>query len=288
MKNRYIYIITVILLAFLGFSSCSDDDCDAGSIYDNIRYPEKNEVDKWIIDNYITEYNIEVLYRWKDVEADFTYDVVPVRADTVVSYLKMLEKIWLKAYIDLTSASTMKPIFPKQCLLIGSSAWEDASTTVEGTAEGGRKIVLYSINEYDPKDSTILKDYAHVVHHEFAHILNQKMRYNFTAFKNITPEDYTSSWGRVSGSEALALGFVSSYAMSEPDEDFVEVLSFYIIRTPQEWETLLSSTSDIGRQKIEAKLGLVRAYMEEFWKIDLNNLRDAVLNAIQDVQDGNY
>ena len=64
--------------------------------------------------------------------------------------------------------------------MIGSAAYNSGDgTMVLGTAEGGLVITLYMVNRLT--DAT-LRDYAtlneyyfHTMHHEFTHILNQKI-----------------------------------------------------------------------------------------------------------------
>lgn len=294
MKKQILYLIVLALLSTFVISACSDDDLDGKSVYDGLRYSEKTVVDDWIMDNYVKDYNIEVLYRWRDIETDFNYDVTPPMADTVVSFLKALRKMWLQPYINLTSEATMKPVFPKQCLLVGSASWSDANTKTLGTAEGGRKMVIYEVNDYNPRDKEILLGHCHVLHHEFGHILNQKLEYDFESFRAITPTGYSSSWGSVSDDEAKQKGFVSSYATSEPDEDFVEVLSFYLTQTPDEWEEFISTPRDLnkndnpGKSLIQAKLGVVRTYMKESWNIDIDELRDEILWAVERITQGEF
>ena len=63
-----------------------------------------------------------------------------------------------------------------------------------GTAEGGRKVILYGVNLFKIKgmegynasrDSAFVKDwFLHTIHHEFGHILHQTVLYP-VEYKNI-------------------------------------------------------------------------------------------------------
>ena len=70
------------------------------------------------------------------------------------------------------------------------------------------------------------------MHHEFAHILHQTKNYD-PAFDRITENAYIGSdWYMVGANRnAWQQGFVTSYAMSESREDFVENIAVYVTNT---------------------------------------------------------
>ena len=114
------------------------------------------------------------------------------------------------------------------------------------------------------------------MHHEFAHILHQTKNYP-TDFNLISASNYqSSSWVNVEDQEALDMGFVSPYASSETQEDFVEIIAIYVTNTPEYWNALVGSASATGRELINQKLALVKDYLKTSWGIDLDALRDIV------------
>ena len=285
--KRFLLILVLPVLAMVYLSSCSEDVDFGPSIYDTST-PYLSDVDKWIRENYIGPHNIEVIYKWSDIESETDKNLTPPRADTVVPFLRVVKKAWLDTYITLCGKDVMNPIFPKQLLLLGSNAYNTDGTVTQGTAEGGKKIVLYNLDEFNPSDAANVKQSIRVLHHEFCHILNQKKEYNI-AFEQVTPSSYTATWTNNSDKVANAAGFVTPYAMAEPGEDFAEMVAEYVTDTPEEWNALLDGISDAnGRAAIEKKLELVRTYMEESWDMSLDDLRDLVNQSLVEITEGNY
>jgi substrate import-associated zinc metallohydrolase lipoprotein len=283
--------ILYIVIAFLGiqalWSSCAEERFEE-SIYDIVE-PRLDELSLWVRDSFVYPHNIEVLYRWEDMQTDMSHNLVPPTQSRVQRFLMMVKTCFINPYIKLVGKDVVNPIFPKQLLLLGTGAFSSDGTVVIGTADAGKKIVLYDVDEYylHAKSRDTIRKYSHTMHHEFGHILNQQKAYQL-AFKKITPGSYTVSWFNESDSDALAAGFVTPYSMAEPDEDFVEIFSTYIDHSQAEWDTLLSGASASGRALIEKKVEIVRTYMEESWHIDLDALRALVQQAIATVESSNY
>lgn len=64
-KIKYLFLI---LVAMCTATSCSEDDLSPDSIFDTTA-PQRNEFDKWILTNYTTPYNIDLKYRFEDIES---------------------------------------------------------------------------------------------------------------------------------------------------------------------------------------------------------------------------
>ena len=79
------------------------------------------------------------------------------------------------------------------------------------------------------------------------------------------------------------MGFVSPYASSETQEDFVEIISIYVTHTAEYWDNLVGSASAEGQGYINQKLEIVKDYMTTTWNIDLDELRDIVQRRSQEV-----
>ena len=58
-----------IFAAALAMVSCSEDELNPNSIF-NTESPERNEFDNWILENYVAQYNIDLKYRFSDIESD--------------------------------------------------------------------------------------------------------------------------------------------------------------------------------------------------------------------------
>lgn len=286
MKKFLLYIL-LLIAGGMYVSSCSEDVNFGPTIYDTDT-PALSSVDKWIRDNYVNPHNINIAYKWADIETEPDKNLVPAREDTIVSFLRVVKKGWIDTYISLTSQDIMNPIFPKQLLLIGSAAYNADGTRTLGTAEGGKKVVMYELDQFNPASAASVKAYLRVLHHEFCHILNQKKDYNI-AFEQITPSSYTASWTNYRDNTARAAGFVTPYAMGSPGEDFAEMVAEYVTDTPEEWNSLLSGISgETGKTAILKKLDFVRTYMEESWNMKLDDLRDLVIRSMNEITEGNY
>ncbi|HYG19671.1 MAG TPA: putative zinc-binding metallopeptidase [Ohtaekwangia sp.] len=277
----------ILLTIFLGsFAiSCEDSYNDAvdPSKTDYVTNDEQHPrtaLDTWLLDNFTYPYNIEVKYKWDASEGDMFRTLVPPKVSQVEPLMDVVKKAWIDPYADLAGGAFIKTYCPKQFLLIGSARYNLDGTFTLGTAEGGRKVVLYVVNQFVPQDRSALKTMMHIVHHEFGHILNQKVSYP-SAFREITPGAYTSDWRFRSVAEARASGFITNYAMASPDEDFVEMVATMLMEGKDGYESIL--TCDAGpaaRQILQRKEALVIQYFRESFNIDFHALQAKVQEAI--------
>lgn len=276
-----------IALATLSLWSCSEDDLDPNSIFGGTETGKvPNEFDTWLLDNYTTPYNIEFKYRFEDMESDDEYNLAPADYDKSIALAKFTKYLWLESYEELLGPEFIRTYCPRLMFLVGSPAYNTQGSIVLGTAEGGLKITLYNVNNISLTSINVDQLnywYFKTMHHEFAHILHQTKEYS-TDFNEITPSNYQStSWVNVSDQEALDMGFVSPYASSETQEDFVEIISIYVTHTAEYWDDLVGSASAEGQGYINQKLEIVKDYMTTTWGIDLDELRDIVQRRSQEV-----
>ena len=265
MKKYIIYSLIITLTCGLG--ACNNDEGvdKANSIF-STEEVERSPFDNWILGNYTHPYNIALKYRMEDNESDMTHVLAPADYKKSVVLAKIIKHVWLEAY-------------------------DEATTMVLGTAEGGMKITLYNVNDINPDkiDINLLNEYYfQTMHHEFAHILHQTKNYD-PAFDRITENAYIGSdWYMVGANRnAWQQGFVTSYAMSESREDFVENIAVYVTNTKDYWNNMLQNAGESGRALIKQKFEIVYSYMEQTWGINLDELRDIVLRRQDDIANGN-
>lgn len=278
MKMKYIYIIMMTFLLTGMFTSCSKEEL-GNSIF-VVTPPERSEFDKWLLDNYIKGYNIDFRYYLDDIESDMSYNLVPADFDKSVKLAKIVKYLWIEAYDEVFDATGVNKDFmrkyaPKMIQLVGSPAVNPTNgTIVLGTAEGGIKVVLYNVNAIDPTNVAMLNQYYfHTMHHEFAHILHQTKTIP-VEFKTITPSDYSpTGWHNRSDAEAWKLGFVTPYASNEPQEDFVETISTYLVKSDAEWNAMLTQAGSAGAAKINRKFDLAKTWLRTSWNIEIDQLR---------------
>ena len=286
--KKYLYIAMLGLAVCLGLGSCSED-----APSDPTNFPttpvERNAFDQWLLKNFTYPYNVSFLYKMKDIESDMTKNLVPADSAKSTKLAIIIKYLWFDAYAEAIGPDFIKENVPRVIHLIGSPAFNSNGTIVLGTAEGGQKVTLYTVNsltDENLKDYSYLNDYYfHTMHHEFTHILNQKIAYN-KSFDKVTASGYVSGdWTNIEDVDAQKKGFVTAYAMEEGKEDFAEMLSTYVTSTPIQWEKILSTAGAnkvdetlTARQALEQKLAFVRDYMSKSWGLDIDKLRDAVLH----------
>lgn len=283
MKNIKRLCIAIIAISLW---SCSEESLDPKSIFDKDPGIVENQFDGWLKENYTKTYNIDFKYRFEDKESDRSYNLAPAEYSKAVALAKITKHVWLESYEELAGAEFIRTYCPKIMFLVGSVAYNTQGSVVLGTAEGGLKITLYNVNSIDVNNlnmDMLNQWFFHVMHHEFAHILHQTKNYA-PDFNLISAKNYqSSSWVNVSDKKALDMGFITPYASSETQEDFVEIISTYVTNTAKYWDDRVALASDDGKSMINQKLGVVKDYMLTSWGIDLDKLRAVVLRRSNEV-----
>ncbi|GAA0563404.1 zinc-binding metallopeptidase [Chitinophaga japonensis] len=257
---------------------------------------EPGPIDVWINDSLTAPYNISAKYKWDQGELDFNRTLTPPREEKIIPVLSAIKKVWISNYVAVAGELFMKQYSPKFFVLVGSASYNPDGTITLGTAEGGRRILLYVLNDfrikgmpgYVPSDSFNVKEMFHTIEHEFGHILHQHVLYT-PDFKRISTGMYTSNWNNVSDAQANQDGFISAYAMSAPDEDFVEMISIMLVEGRSGFNNLvdgITGTSPNGttaaeaKEKLRQKEAIVVGYFKDVWNIDFYNLQTRTRNSI--------
>lgn len=286
MKKIYLFIFVSVLA--LGVSSCSDDDPDGAEIFPTNQV-DRDSLDLWLLKNYTYPYNVAVVYKMKDIYSDMSYNLVPADSAKSAKLMKIAKYLWFDAYAETMGPDFVKSNVPRIIHLIGSPAYNSGQgTEVLGTAEGGLMITLYNVNgltdDMLADYSTMTEYYFHTMHHEFTHILNQKKPYPDT-FQLISEGSYVSGdWYMKTDKVAHQAGFVTPYAMSEPIEDFAEMMSVYVTTSPADWNKIIQDAGTTGGPIIQAKLNMVSSYMSNSWNLDINKLRETVLRRASELK----
>lgn len=269
--------------------SCSEDGLDPVSIITVDQYT-KNDFDKWLEANYVSPYNIEFKYRYENIESDLNYYTIPADYDCSVMLAHLVKYLCVDTYDEVGGVDFTRQYFPKEFFLIGEWQYKNNGTYILGTAESGKKILLAGVNYLKSSlgsAASLNSRYIKTIHHEFTHILNQTRDYP-AGFREVTGTTYVAdSWSSSPyNSGYLLRGYISSYAQHSSGEDFAEMLSLYVINTPEWWETqLLAASADgaDGAELLKTKLDFVRSYMMDSFKIDIDQLRSTILRRQADV-----
>ncbi|NDV83017.1 putative zinc-binding metallopeptidase [Bacteroides sp. 51] len=283
MKKNILYTLLVALSTVV-FVSCNSDDLNSTSIF--VDSPvEMTSFEQWIYKEYTEVYNIDFKYRMEDIESDLNYNLSPAKVEKSKEMAVLLKHLCLETYTEVTgSTDFIRSHFPKIVHIVGSAAYNNAGTMILGTAEGGLKMSLYYINNIELNDYAHLKKYYFkTIFHEFAHIFHQKRPYS-TDFNEISGSDYVTddwnvAWGPGDAGDVVARksGFISAYASKDVDEDFVELLAYYVINTEAEWNAIIAQGGEVGAPIMEAKFEIVYNYMINTWDIDLDDVRRVYL-----------
>ncbi|MBL0740550.1 zinc-binding metallopeptidase [Chryseolinea lacunae] len=285
MKTQKLSIGMLMLLLLVLPLACKDgyneavDPSRTDYVTNDNNHPD-SELDKWLLSNFTNPYNIEVKYHWDASEGDLFRTLVPPKVSQIRPVMEVVKKVWIDPYSDLAGATFVKQYCPKQFVTIGSARYNPDGTFTLGTAEGGRKVMLYVVNAFDPTQRSAVKQLMHIVQHEFGHILNQTLSYP-SAFREITPGLYTSDWRFNSVAQARGAGFITNYAMASPDEDFVEMIATMLIEGKEGYEAILAcGTNSNSLSLLRKKEALVVQYYRESFNIDFYALQTKVQEAI--------
>ena len=292
---KYRNIFTLMLMAGLfTLSSCSDDDkISSTSVFEDVSGEQKNEFDEWLEKNYRKAYNIDFKYRYSDKESDLSYNVIPADFEKSKGLAILVKHMWLDVYSETVSPEFMKTYVPRIIQLTGSYKWNSNGSQVLGTAEGGLKIMFYGVNELDldnarvntenPYESHYVKPldmnywFFHTMHHEFCHILTQKINYD-TSFRSISAATYhATDWINQEDKKVAKEGFVSAYASSEYNEDFAEIYATYVTLSAEGWQKIVDAAGTEGAVILNQKLDLIKNYFKNSWGYELDDLRVCIL-----------
>lgn len=260
----------------------------------------KTATDHWIMDSLTLPYNIAVKYKWDQAELPVNYTLVPPMEEKVVPVMSAIRHAWIKPYIDEAGLLFFKNISPKFFILVGSGGWNTNGTQLLGTAEGGRKVTLYDINNFRMKgmpgynaanDSANVLQMFHTIQHEFAHILDQNISVP-VSYSAGSANSYTSDWHNITADEARLEGFVRNYAQGSKDEDFADQASMMLVYGKEWFDNYVNSipvanvspngiTGSQARARLRQKEASIVAYFKQAWNVDFYKLQARIRTAIK-------
>ena len=185
------YFMLLFCISTVIFTACNEDKLNLDQEIYGLggNDEQKNELDKWLYENYTQAYNIEVKYKWNSYELNTTAQLVPIMERFVKPSMDMIQRVWFEPYKQLAGDKFLREMTPKKIILVGSPEYNADGSQVLGQAEGARKITLFDGNSYNPSDADWIRSIMHTIEHEFAHILHQTKMYD-SSFKDISAGDY--------------------------------------------------------------------------------------------------
>ncbi|TDW51511.1 substrate import-associated zinc metallohydrolase lipoprotein [Flavobacterium sp. 270] len=266
--------IAILALVSIALTSCSHEDQPGESQLDYTQ-PIKTPLDNWITANYLNPFNINVQYKWNQNTVDNSRYLFPPATDKVMPALEIVQQIWLKSYSTVGGADFVKKIAPREIVLVGGVNLNSVGTRTLGLAEGGQRVTLFETDYIDKSDRDNVSEFIHTIQHEYIHILNQHKPFDEKAWAKVTPVGYTADWYNFDTEESNEIGFITSYARSNINEDFAETASMILILTKAEYEDFLDNIdSPFAYQALKTKEAIVVKYFKEAFNMDFYTLRD--------------
>jgi substrate import-associated zinc metallohydrolase lipoprotein len=284
LKNILNISLCGLLLVTTGACNKSSDTLDVDMSKYVVDRTTENELDKWITTSLTDPYNIQLVYRFERNLMDVGKDVSPVKLEKVKPTAEAIINIFLKTYEKVGGAAFIKTYTPKQFVLYGSPAYNPNGSVTLGSAEGGRKVVLYELNDLDFTNPAQVSRKMRTIHHEFTHILNQMISIQ-PEFQQVTKADYYADWTNTSANSedtAKKLGFVSRYARSAYTEDFAEMVAHLLIEGQLSFDTYAKSAGPVGMARLKKKEALVVDYFRQYFNINFRQLQYEVGKMLRD------
>lgn len=285
MKKILLYISAMLLV----ISSCKKEgilDVDMNKY--NSDFNTENNLDRWIMDNVTTPYNIEVIYRFNRNLTDVSKDISPANIEKVQPVMEAVINNYLKPYEKVAGKAFIKSFCPKQYVLYGSVSYNSNGSVTLATAEGGRKVVLYDVNNFNLSDiesESGVRRKIRTIHHEFTHILNQNVVIP-PEFQEVTKADYYSDWTNDTENTAAiakSLGFVSRYSRSMYTEDFAEMNAHLLVMGQVWFDNYVISAPLAAQKKLRRKEELVVQYFQDAFGINYRTLQAEVQSALKNI-----
>lgn len=252
MKKFQLYFMGLLLggLVATTLTACSEDALKSSSILpEHEQEIDPNSVtykfDQWLEKNYLEPYNIKYIYKMDDRGISMGYNLIPADYNNARDLALLLKYIWFDVYADVVGENFLKANAPRVLHIIGSRALAPGSgQEVQGLSEGGVKINLFNVNNFDINNTENLRKYFFAtMHHEYVHILHQKITYP-KEFNELTNEKYDANYVERGGTDhdgvVNSMGFVTKYASSNAREDFAEIIAQRITMSDQQWADMLS------------------------------------------------
>ncbi|MCD0469848.1 substrate import-associated zinc metallohydrolase lipoprotein [Flavobacterium sp. JAS] len=274
MKLSKYYKIAGALLLIITLVSCAHEDQPGESQLDFTR-PNQTTLDSWITTNYLNPYNINVQYKWNQNTVDNSRFLFPPLVEKVQPALEIVQKIWLDSYAKIGGADFVKIIAPREIVLVGGVNLNSVGTKTLGLAEGGQRVTLFETDYIEQTNRANVTQFIHTIQHEYIHILNQHKPYDEKSWAKITPVGYTADWYNYTVPVSNEIGFITSYARSNINEDFAETASVILISSKADYAAFLAAIkSPTALFALKAKEALVVKYFKDAFNMDFYALRD--------------
>lgn len=274
------YLIMVVSFLIVLISSCKKEE-NLKERVDKLdfigdQYAINGPIDQWLFDNFAKPYNIRLQYKWDRTELDLSKTMTPIDEKMVIPLAEYILKYYLKPYEEEAGEYFIKKYPAKQYLFVGSAEYQSNGTVTLGSADKGRKVILYRLNEIDVNNWSEVERMLKTVHHEFAHILDQNKRIT-AEYGQLNKADYVEDlWTSRTDQQVLDLGFITRYAGSQPSEDFAEMVAVLLLYGQDYFDNQVALAANVGRTKLRQKEDMVVEYFSSQWGINFRSLQKRI------------
>lgn len=269
----------IILFAAFSFTSCHKEEI---IILDPPEEkPVPNNPTDIKIQEFLEEYQSEIIYRWDRRYTSSDAKVTPADFELVLPYISLIEDFWIHPF-DSQKDSFMKSNIPIEIILVGSTIryheGEEQGFNAAGQAISFSRILLAGVNEYSMQDTFWFEQQVYTMHHEFAHILDKKYG-RPSGFDDISKGLYagSTSFTQFTQETARERGFWIPYGMSNEAEDFATFVEAFL-ELPKNELLLEIEDNDLLKQKYD----LVYNYYLDLG-IDLHTIHNTIQDTYHNV-----
>jgi len=283
MKKIFLYA----LILGTGLMSCKKEKAlNVDLNKSNLDSYKDNDTDKWLKANFLDVYNMEVMYRFDRFQIDLDKDAVPVIESKVRPMMEAFRSVYITPYLNIAGKNFFMPIVPKEVALFGSAQYRtEDHTRLLGTADAGRQINLFEVNNFDPNNFGDFLEKFHTIHHEFTHILNQNIPVP-PGYEEVSNNYVGAQWIQRTEEEAQSLGFITPYARMNKNEDFAEMTATLLVEGQDYFDVYVNSANADGNAKLRAKERIIVDYFKASFGMDFRALQAEVKKAIAGLTTG--
>lgn len=283
MKKLSLALVALSLSGLVGCDADIDKVQPSRQVIPTVNVSELPRLDHYIQLAFAKKYNVDIAYRYDDKVTDRRYLLAPVKESKALEYLNLIDYMFFQVYAASTPEGYLQTHTIKYLNLFGSSGYA-IDRRMAGAAPQGM-IWIYNINELNTQyTKDVRENYISTLFHESAHTLHEERAYppEFDKLSSLEyqKQDAFSYWWRT-GKNAGYAGFVSDYASTDADEDFAELFAYYVLDSDSEWAERLKSAEGknrtdakyTGREIIEKKVAIMKAYLHSEYSADLDKIR---------------
>lgn len=280
--KKHMFKIFAALLILVVVSSCRKEEQLNVNFSDyNVDNPVANTpLDGWLTKTFLDEYNIDVIYRYNRFYHGNDRDVAAVKIEKVQPQMQTFLEGFLLPYRKVAGVPFIKKYTPKQVVLFGSGSYNPDNSYILATASAGRLITIYDLNNFDLTNTSAVVGKLRTVHHEFTHILNQIVPMPVD-FQLITKSTYLATWTTTTDATALANGYVTPYASSQPGEDFAETTTSLLVLGQAWFDARANASTAVGKAALKAKEASVVQYFTVNLGIDFRALQKEIQEVVR-------